>query len=168
MLTGLLQPSSGSCSVMGHDVHRAAAHARQHIGYCPQANVLFGSLTVLEHLQLFCAIKGLSSGAFGSAAATASRDIMQVGWPSCQHLSMKRSFVASLRVQTDQKVVHQLHCRSGPQPEARPSGQCLSRSAGSGAAGAAACEGGCAVWRDEAAAAGCSCPAWQLPSHSSR
>ena len=58
MLTGLLRPNSGSCSVMGHDVHSAAAHARQHIGYCPQANVLFGSLTVLEHLQLFCAIKG--------------------------------------------------------------------------------------------------------------
>ena len=79
LLTGLLRPSSGSCSVMGHDVHLAAAHARQHIGYCPQANVLFGSLTVLEHLQLFCAIKGLSSGAFGTAAAAASHDIMQVG-----------------------------------------------------------------------------------------
>ena len=77
MLTGLLRPTSGSCSVMGHDVHSAAAHARQHIGYCPQANVLFGTLTVWEHLLLFCAIKGLSSGAFGPAAAAASQDIMQ-------------------------------------------------------------------------------------------
>ena len=77
MLTGLLRPTSGSCCVMGHDVHSAAAHARQHIGYCPQANVLFGSLTVWEHLLLFCAIKGLSSGAFSPAAAAASRDIMQ-------------------------------------------------------------------------------------------
>ncbi len=78
MLTGLLRPTSGSCSVMGHDVHSAAAHARQHIGYCPQANVLFGTLTVWEHLLLFCAIKGLSSGAFSPAAAAASTDIMQV------------------------------------------------------------------------------------------
>ena len=77
MLTGLLRPTGGSCSVMGHDVHSAAAHARQHIGYCPQANVLFGTLTVWEHLLLFCAIKGLSSGAFGPAAAAASQDIMQ-------------------------------------------------------------------------------------------
>lgn len=78
MLTGLLRPSGGSCSVMGHDMHSAAAHARQHIGYCPQANVLFGSLTVWEHLLLFCAIKGLASGAFGPEAAAASHDIMQV------------------------------------------------------------------------------------------
>ena len=77
MLTGLLRPTAGRCSVMGHDVHSAAAHARQHIGYCPQANVLFGSLTVWEHLLLFCAIKGLSSGAFGPAATAASHDIMQ-------------------------------------------------------------------------------------------
>ena len=91
MLTGLLRPTSGSCSVMGHDVHSAAAHARQHIGYCPQANVLFGTLTVWEHLLLFCAIKGLSSGAFSLAAAAASTDIMQV-W------ALAASAIASQRV----------------------------------------------------------------------
>ena len=78
MLTGMLRPSAGTCMVMGHDVLRAAAHARQHIGYCPQANVLFGSLTVWEHLLLFCAIKGISGGAFSPAAEAASADIMEV------------------------------------------------------------------------------------------
>lgn len=78
MLTGLLRPSAGTCTVMGHDVLRAAAHARQHIGYCPQANVLFGSLTVWEHLLLFCAIKGNSGGAFSRSAEAASSEIMEV------------------------------------------------------------------------------------------
>lgn len=78
MLTGLLRPTAGGCTVMGHDVMRAAAHARQHIGYCPQANVLFGSLTVWEHLLLFCAIKGLSGGAFSQAADAASAQIIEV------------------------------------------------------------------------------------------
>jgi ABC-type multidrug transport system ATPase subunit len=81
MLTGLLRPSAGTCTVMGHDVLRAAAHARQHIGYCPQANVLFGSLTVWEHLLLFCAIKGLSGGAFSAAANAASAQIIEVPYP---------------------------------------------------------------------------------------
>lgn len=79
MLTGLLRPTSGSCSVMGHDVLQSAAHARQHIGYCPQQNVLLPSLTVWEHLLLFCAIKGLAGGAFGETAAAASAHIMEVG-----------------------------------------------------------------------------------------
>jgi ABC-type multidrug transport system ATPase subunit len=81
MLTGLLRPTAGSCSVMGHDVMRAAAHARRYIGYCPQQNVLFGSLTVWEHLLLFAAIKGLPGGAFGAAAAAAGQHIMQVRAP---------------------------------------------------------------------------------------
>ena len=78
MLTGLLRPSAGACSVMGHDVMRGAAHARRHIGYCPQQNVLFGGLTVWEHLLLFAAIKGLPGGAFREAAAAAALHIMRV------------------------------------------------------------------------------------------
>lgn len=90
MLTGLLRPTAGSCTVMGHDVLRAAAHARQHIGYCPQQNVLFGSLTVWEHLLLFAAIKGLPGGAFGDAATAAGEHIMQVCCcPAVQEVSIE-------------------------------------------------------------------------------
>lgn len=85
MLTGLLRPTAGHAHIMGHDVQRAAAHARRHIGYCPQQNVLFGGLTVWEHLLLFGAIKGLPGGAFGAPAAAAAAHIMQVPFcfPTC-------------------------------------------------------------------------------------
>jgi hypothetical protein len=92
---------------MGHDVLQAAAHARQHIGYCPQQNVLFSSLTVWEHLLLFCAIKGLVGGAFSDTAAAASKHIMQVGmcavgsaaktdaWSVHVHLAIQPGWVLS-------------------------------------------------------------------------
>jgi ABC-type multidrug transport system ATPase subunit len=34
---------------------------RENLGVCPQHNVLFDSLTVREHLELFCALKGKTS-----------------------------------------------------------------------------------------------------------
>lgn len=81
MLIGLLRPTAGSATVVGHDVQRSAPAARRHIGYCPQQNVLFGGLTVWEHLLLFGAIKGLPGGAFGAPAVAAAAHIMQV--PCC-------------------------------------------------------------------------------------
>ena len=50
MLTGLIRPSAGECSVMGHSLSTAPHAARAHIGYCPQSNVLFDALTPREHL----------------------------------------------------------------------------------------------------------------------
>ena len=37
------------------------ATVRQNLGICPQHNILFSLLTVKEHLELFCAIKGVHS-----------------------------------------------------------------------------------------------------------
>lgn len=49
------------------------ALARQHIGYCPQSNVLFSSLTVFEHLLFFAAVKCLS----GKQAVAAADEMLQ-------------------------------------------------------------------------------------------
>lgn len=55
----MLQPTSGECEIQGHNVLRDAAAARRSLGICPQQNVLFGSLTVEEHLLLYASIKGI-------------------------------------------------------------------------------------------------------------
>ena len=57
----------------------SAAKARQHLGYCPQQNVLYNDLTVWEHLLLFAAIKGMPGGPFGPEAAHAASAILEVG-----------------------------------------------------------------------------------------
>jgi len=62
MLCGLLVPSGGHASVMGIDLRRHAAKARQRIGYMAQKFSLYGNLTVLQNLSFFSGIYGLSKG----------------------------------------------------------------------------------------------------------
>jgi ABC-type multidrug transport system ATPase subunit len=59
LLTGLFPPTSGDASIYGHSIVDETAHARGSIGICPQQNVLFSSLTVLEHILFFNRIKGV-------------------------------------------------------------------------------------------------------------
>jgi len=58
VLTGLYAPTSGDCSVYGSSISEELDFARESMGICPQHDVLFQELTVLEHLQFFKAIKG--------------------------------------------------------------------------------------------------------------
>ena len=60
MLCGLLVPSGGHASVMGIDLRRHAARARQRIGYMAQKFSLYGNLTVKQNLRFFSGIYGLS------------------------------------------------------------------------------------------------------------
>ena len=59
VLTGQLKPTSGSVLVYGHPVPEEFNEARKLLGYCPQYNVLFGDLTVREHLKFFASLKSL-------------------------------------------------------------------------------------------------------------
>ena len=63
---------------MGHSMAGAPAQARQHLGFCPQQNVLFPRLTVQEHLLLYAAVKGISGGHGGAAASAAASHMLQV------------------------------------------------------------------------------------------
>ena len=59
MLTGLLRPTSGDCVLYGSSIVNEPAVARKSIGICPQHNILFDNLTVLEHIHFFLRIKGI-------------------------------------------------------------------------------------------------------------
>jgi ABC-2 type transport system ATP-binding protein len=50
MLTGLYAPSSGTCTVNGHDVHRQPVAAKRSIGYVPDQPFLYDKLTGREFL----------------------------------------------------------------------------------------------------------------------
>jgi drug efflux transport system ATP-binding protein len=66
MLCGLLPPSAGTLNVAGADLHRAAAAARERIGYMSQKFSLYGNLSVSENLHFFGSVYGLA-GAQGAA-----------------------------------------------------------------------------------------------------
>ena len=59
MLCGLLPASAGQLTVAGHDLRRAGAHARSHLGYMAQRFSLYVDLTVYENLKFFASAYGL-------------------------------------------------------------------------------------------------------------
>ena len=62
MLCGLFTPTKGEIRMNGHNIatDEGKAHRREHLGVCPQHDVLWNRLTVWEHLVFFAVIKGMS------------------------------------------------------------------------------------------------------------
>src|SRR5262250_620906 len=92
MLIGLLQPSSGSARVAGHDVARDTEQVKRSIGYMSQRFSLYEDLTPRENIRLYGGIYGLTRDqirqrtaemlerlGFSSVADTAVRSL-PLGW----------------------------------------------------------------------------------------
>lgn len=60
MLTGYLNPSSGTISISGTDLKTDPLSARKKIGYLPEIPPLYPDLTVREQLGFVCDLHGLS------------------------------------------------------------------------------------------------------------
>ena len=60
-LTGEIYPTAGSLTINGNDITTSSGfqQARKMIGYCPQFDAIFEGLTVLEHLEIYSALKGI-------------------------------------------------------------------------------------------------------------
>lgn len=72
MLTGLITPTSGTGHVAGLDLATQAATIRSRIGYMSQKFSLYGDLTVVENIELFGGLYGVS----GSRLAERTRWIL--------------------------------------------------------------------------------------------
>jgi ABC-2 type transport system ATP-binding protein len=59
MLCGLLEPTSGSAHVAGHDVRKEAAKIKELIGVCPQDATAYSFLTGRENVELFGNLEAL-------------------------------------------------------------------------------------------------------------
>ncbi|MCH2448997.1 MAG: ABC transporter ATP-binding protein [Gracilimonas sp.] len=60
MLTGLLNPTSGSATVSGSDVYTQAETIKKNIGYMSQKFSLYDDLTAEENIQFYGGIYGIS------------------------------------------------------------------------------------------------------------
>lgn len=59
ILTGLIEPTSGTIKVFGYDVRSPSdvTKIRRMIGVCPQYDILFERLTPREHLKFIAALR---------------------------------------------------------------------------------------------------------------
>ncbi len=59
MLCGILRPSSGTATVLGHDIVRESESIKRAIGYMSQQFSLYADLTVMENLRFYAGIYGI-------------------------------------------------------------------------------------------------------------
>ncbi|XP_042235284.1 phospholipid-transporting ATPase ABCA3-like [Homarus americanus] len=61
VLTGVYAPSGGYAEVGGWNIATNLKEAREEVGLCPQHNMLFVDLTVMQHLLFFGRLKGMTT-----------------------------------------------------------------------------------------------------------
>jgi ABC-2 type transport system ATP-binding protein len=65
MLTGMLEPTSGTARVCGFDLRESPIEVKRRIGFVPESGAVFESLTGLEYLEMVAALYGIAAGAAG-------------------------------------------------------------------------------------------------------
>ncbi|KAL0490582.1 ABC transporter A family member [Acrasis kona] len=75
VLVGLYAPSSGTSYVNGYDIKTDMDIVQQHIGLCPQHEILWGDLTCEEHLLFYARLKNVPRSQEKSNAADAMREV---------------------------------------------------------------------------------------------
>ncbi|KAN0045013.1 hypothetical protein ACTA71_006540 [Dictyostelium dimigraforme] len=77
MLTGMIEPTSGDALINGYDIKTNIDKIRKHLGVCPQTDIIWEQLTVLEHLEFYAALKGYTNS--NQRKVEASKIALEVG-----------------------------------------------------------------------------------------
>ncbi|XP_063859615.1 phospholipid-transporting ATPase ABCA3-like isoform X2 [Scylla paramamosain] len=123
ILTGVYAPSGGQAEVGGWNIATHLREAREELGLCPQHNMLFVDLTVLQHLLFFGRLKGLTTKAAKEEAVEllGRLDLLDKKNMFGSQLSggMKRKLSLAISLIGGSKVVILDEPSSGLDPESR-------------------------------------------------
>src|SRR3954468_7883799 len=56
MLTGMIEPTSGTATICGFDLRRDTVEVKRRVGFVPESGAVFESLTGLEYLEMVAAL----------------------------------------------------------------------------------------------------------------
>jgi ABC-2 type transport system ATP-binding protein len=63
MLTGMIEPTSGSATICGFDLIDSPLEVKRCVGFVPESGAVFESLTGLEYLEMIAALYGIPRAA---------------------------------------------------------------------------------------------------------
>ena len=63
MLTGMIEPTSGSATIAGFDLARQTIEVKRNVGFVPESGAVFESLTGLEYLTMVAALYAIPEAA---------------------------------------------------------------------------------------------------------
>jgi ATP-binding cassette subfamily A (ABC1) protein 3 len=135
MLTGMVSPSRGDATVYGTSILDDMKSVRKDIGFCPQHDVLYPQLTVLQHLVMFGQLKGIQE----EMEMVAQECIANVGLTEKVHTysgnlsgGQKRKLSLSMALIGDSRAIFLDEPTSGMDPYSRRSTWNMLQSARSG------------------------------------
>ncbi|OQR91613.1 ATP-binding Cassette (ABC) Superfamily [Achlya hypogyna] len=120
MLTGMLPATAGDATLLrGLSLRRDMQTIRQSIGMCPQHDVLYDDLTVLEHLHFYGRIKGVVAGDIDAKIADVG--LTEKRHARAKELSggMKRKLSLAIAFLGDSQIVFLDEPTSGMDPYSR-------------------------------------------------
>jgi len=126
MLTGMISPTSGDALIFGRSIVTDMNHIRTDLGMCPQHNILWDYLTVLEHLYCYGRLKGIRP--FSKLKQMAEDLVMEVGLTEKRNVisknlsgGMKRKLSVAIALIGDSRTVFLDEPTSGMDPYSRRS-----------------------------------------------
>jgi ABC-2 type transport system ATP-binding protein len=63
MLTGMIEPTSGTANICGFDLQRDPIEVKRRVGFVPESGAVFESLTGLEYLEMVAALYSIPRNA---------------------------------------------------------------------------------------------------------
>jgi sodium transport system ATP-binding protein len=75
MLATLLKPTSGSCTVAGHDAVTASEKVRANVGFLAASTALYGRLTAREMVTYFGRLNGMSDAVIAARIAALADEL---------------------------------------------------------------------------------------------
>lgn len=107
IMTGLLEPTSGSVIIGGHDIQTESSEAKKIIGYVPDIPYLYGKLTVGEFAEFVMAIYGLdlNAGRMGVLDAFGLQRYMADLIEGCSHGIRQRIVLATALMHDPELII---------------------------------------------------------------